>query len=340
MSNRSDYYLSRREFLTTVAAAGTGALLGFPTESGTAEPPPETTTLRLSQFPSICWAPLYMAEEFLRVEGFTDVQYIKTKGGDESEKLLASGDANVSLGFSARHVKRVDAGDPAVVLGGVHIGCFELFGSDRIRSVRDLKGKSVAVGQLGSGRHLFLATMVAYVGLDPRKDINWITEPPANAMQLFTEGKIDAYMGFPPEPQELRARKVGRVIVNTMMDKPWSQYFCCAVVANREFARRHPVATKRALRAILKATDATARDPQKAARIVVDKGITNNYDFALQTMKDMHYAQWRDFDPEDTIRFYSLRLHEVGMIKSSPQKIIAHGTDWRFLRELKKEMKA
>jgi NitT/TauT family transport system substrate-binding protein len=53
----------------------------------------------------------------------------------------------------------------------------------------------------------------------------------------------------------------------------------------------------------------------------------------------MAYQQWREYDPEDTIRFYSLRLHEVGMIKSTPQKIMAQGTEWRFLRELKKEMK-
>ena len=38
------------------------------------------------------------------------------------------------------------------------------------------------------------------------------------------------------------------------------------------------------------------------------------------------------------MRFYALRLHEPGMIKS-PQKLIAQGTDWRFFNELKKEMK-
>ena len=45
-------------------------------------------------------------------------------------------------------------------------------------------------------------------------------------------------------------------------------------------------------------------------------------------------------DVADTMRFYALRMHEAGMIKSSPQKIIADGTDWRFLNELKRELKA
>jgi NitT/TauT family transport system substrate-binding protein len=158
-------------------------------------------------------------------------------------------------------------------------------------------------------------------------------------MQLFIEGKIDAFMAFPPEPQELRAKKIGHVVVNTMMDRPWSQYFCCVVVSSREFVSKNPAATKRALRAILKATELTSREPEKAARRLVDRGVTKHYDYALQTMNEIHYAHWRDYDPEDTVRFLSLRLHEAGLIKSSPQKIIAQGTDWRFLRELKKEMK-
>jgi NitT/TauT family transport system substrate-binding protein len=71
----------------------------------------------------------------------------------------------------------------------------------------------------------------------------------------------------------------------------------------------------------------------------VDRGFTQHYDYALQAMKEISYGKWRAYDPEDTIRFYALRLHEVRMIKSTPQKIIAQGTDWRFLKELKKELK-
>jgi NitT/TauT family transport system substrate-binding protein len=40
------------------------------------------------------------------------------------------------------------------------------------------------------------------------------------------------------------------------------------------------------------------------------------------------------------MRFYALRLHEVGMIKSSPNQLIMDGTDWSFLDELKRELKA
>ena len=131
------------------------------------------------------------------------------------------------------------------------------------------------------------------------------------------------------------------VVVNSMVDRPWSQYFCCMVAGNREFVRKHPVATKRALRAILNASSLIAREPERTARFLADRGFTQNYNFALQALREMEMAftAWREFDPEDTLRFYALRLHESGMIKSSPNKIIAKGTDWRFLNELKKELK-
>ena len=330
---------SRRKFLGGLTLAGTAGLVGLRPEPAAAEPPPETTRLRLVQGPSICQAPQYVAEEFLRGEGFTEVHYVEAGAGAGLDKALASGEAHLSLNFGARVILRLDAEDPIVILGGVHVGCFELFGTDRVQTIRDLKGKTVAVQGLGSSQHVFLARMAAYVGLDPNRDIHWVTYSQAEAMQRFAEGQVDAYMAFPPEPQELREKKIGHIVVNSSVDRPWSQYFCCMAVGNREFVRKHPVATKRALRALLKATDVCAVEPERAARSIVDRGFTPRYDYALQTMQEVPYNRWREYDPEDTVRFYALRLHEAGMIKSSPQKIITQGTDWRFLIALKKELK-
>jgi NitT/TauT family transport system substrate-binding protein len=331
--------LRRREFLRGLTLAGAGGLLGFHPRRVAAEPPPETTTLRLRQGQGICTAPQYVAEALLRSEGFTEVRYVKVDAVRDIERALASGEVDLTMHFAAPLVVRLDQADPIVVLAGVHVGCFELFGTERVRAIRDLKGKTVAVPDLQTGPITFLASMVAYVGLDPQKDITWVTHPPAEAKQLLAEGKIDAFLGFPPDPQELRAKQIGHVVVNSTVDRPWSQYFCCLAVGNREFVRQHPVATKRALRAILKAANLCALEPERAARAIVDKGFTPRYDYALQTMQEIPYDKWREYDPEDTVRFYALRLHEAGMIKASPQKLIAQGTDWRFLNELKKELK-
>jgi NitT/TauT family transport system substrate-binding protein len=338
MHIKRDAGWNRREFLTTLSLAGAAGFLGVRSESVAAEPPLETTKLKLMEINAICIAPVYVAAELLRAEGFTDVKYVKAESGPGT--ATGSGEIDVGVTNVWNIVSQIDAGEPIVFLAGLHVGCFELFGHDRIRSISDLKGKSVAVSSPRSGRHLFLASMATHAGLDPRKDIKWVTDPVAEAVRLFTEGKVDAFMAFPPEPQELRAKKIGHVVVNTTLDRPWSQYFCCMAWGNREFVRKNPVATKRALRAMLKANQICVVEPERVARLLVDKGHTKQYDYALQSLKEIPYGRWRDYDAEDTVRFYSLRLHEAGMIKSNPQKIISQGTDWRFLRELKKELKA
>jgi NitT/TauT family transport system substrate-binding protein len=112
------------------------------------------------------------------------------------------------------------------------------------------------------------------------------------------------------------------------------------LAASPEYVRDHPIAAKRVLRAILKAADLCATEPARAARVVVDGGFTPRYDYALQTLSENSYDRWREYDPEDTMRFYALRLHDTGLINTNPNKIIADNTDWRFLNELKRELKA
>jgi NitT/TauT family transport system substrate-binding protein len=329
---------SRRRFLTTASLAGAAGLVRAP-RAVAAEGALETTTVRLSKNPGICIAPQYVAEELLSAEGFTDIRYVETPAAKAPE-AIGRGKVDFAMNYAPVLIPAIDAGERITLLAGVMVGCFELFAREGIRSVADLKGSSVGVQDWGSTAHVLVALMAAHVGLDPAKDIRWATDPSVKPIEQFVEGKIDAFMGFPPQPQDLRARQIGHVIVNSTVDRPWSQYFCCMVAGNRDYVRNYPVASKRVLRAILKATDLCANEPTRVARQIVDGGFTPRYDYALQTFNEVPYDRWRDYDAADTIRFYALRMHETGFIKSSPQKIIADGTDWRFLNELKRELKA
>jgi NitT/TauT family transport system substrate-binding protein len=181
--------------------------------------------------------------------------------------------------------------------------------------------------------------MTALVGLDPAKDFRWLTDPSLRPMDLFVAGKIDAFLASPPDLQEVRARNIGHVIVSSINDRPWSQYYCCMLATHIEFARKYPVATKRVLRAILKATDLCVSEPKRVAQLLVDQGYSKRYDYALQALNDIRYDVWREYDPEDSLRFYALRLHEARLIQSNPNQLIAEYTDWRFLDELKRALK-
>ena len=330
----------RRVFLKRTLSVGAASCVGLDCLPAAAERELETTKIRFVHSPALCLAPQYLAEELLRMEGFTDVEYVAV-GTRNAPEALAEGRADLSMWTVPGLIPYVDAGLPVVMLAGVHSGCYELFGNDRVRAIRDLKGKTVAIYNYGQGDHILLSSMLAYVGIKPQ-EVKWITSESTlrDSMVLFAEGKADAFFGFVPQPQELRAKKIGHVIVDTSKDRPWSQYYCCMFAANSNFAQRHPIATKRVLRAILIAADICAADPQRAARYLADKNYETRFGIGLDVLKSLSYTRWRETNPEDTIRFHALRLHEVGMIKSRPEKLIAQGTDWRFLNELKNELKA
>jgi NitT/TauT family transport system substrate-binding protein len=329
---------TRRRFLTGLSGIGAAALLPRPALA--ADGPLETTSVRLPKFPGICVAPEYVVDDLLRAEGFTDIRPVPFAPDTQIPDLIARGVIDFGLNYATVLVAGIDRGVAMKILTGVHVGCLELFVTDAIRGVPDLAGRKVGISAMGSPEHLFLSVIAANVGIDPKAQIDWVTGGEVRPKQLFIDGKIDAFLGSPPEPQELRARGMGRVVVNSAVDRPWSQYFCCMLAGSRDYVEKHPVATKRVVRAILKAADLCASEPARAARMLVDGGFTPRYDLALQALEEIPYDKWREYDAEDTMRFYALRLHEVGFIKSSPQKIIAEGTDWRFLNELKRELKA
>jgi NitT/TauT family transport system substrate-binding protein len=337
--DRAPVDLPRRQFVQTLGFGGGAALIGLRPRTAAAEPPPETTRIRLHDAPIACFAPSYVAGELLAAEGFTNIEYVKTPLDEGPSVPLAQGKVDFIMNDPPGHLMSINEGGPIVMLAGIHTGCWELFGSDSVRSLRDLRGKTVAAPRRSS-RAAFVAAMVASVGLDPVRDIIWVDLAPRESMDLFAQGKIDAFMGFAPEPQELRSRGIGHVLLNTLTDQPWSQYFCCMAATNRSFLTRYPIATKRALRAMLKAADVCINEPERAARIVVKSGVSDRYEYVLQAVKEIGYRNWRIYESEDTVRFWALRLREQGFVRLSPKKVTAENTDFRFITELKRELKA
>jgi NitT/TauT family transport system substrate-binding protein len=328
--------VSRRRFLAGASVLGAASLVGLQ-RAAAAEPPPETRSIRLLESPIICLAPQRLAEELLRAEGFTDVQYVRSLSWNE---LLPSGQADISMLFAPPQILQIDAGKPIVVLAGGHIGCVELVARESIQSTLGLKGKTIAVSEEAGDEKIFISLFLSYVGLDPLRDVEWLIHPVVDTPRLFQDGKVDAFLTGPPFGADLRARKVGRAIVNMTVDRPWSQYFCCLITGNREFVRQHPHATKRALRAILKANDLCTAQPERTARLMQSIGLAPSYESALRSIREIPYARWREYDPEDSLRFYALRMREVRMIKHTPQQIIGRGADWRIWKELRRELKA
>jgi len=320
---------TRRDFVRAAYAAGA---LSLAPSLLAADRKIETTRIVIGEGGAICTSPSYVAEHLLKAEGFKDVEFLPAVN-------RAKGD--FAFAYGPTWLEWIDGGAPLVIVAGLHPGCIEIFGAKDIRSLRDLRGKVVAESGRGTGPRTLVSTMLSYVGLDPRKDIEWRKEPSLDqAARLLDEGKIQAYVGVPPEPQHLRARNVGNVILNTTTDRPWSQHMCCMIAANRDFVRKNPVATKRALRAFLKASDLCASEPERASSLVAGLRPEMNPKLLQQVYRELPYRAWRELSAEGTVQFFALRMSETGMVKSNAQKLVSQATDWRFLNELKKELKA
>ena len=332
--------ISRRGFLTRASTLGAASLIGVP-QIALAEPPPETTTFRIAQGPFICYAPQMLAEAMLRQEGFTNVEYIPIPAYHTHATFVADGGVDLAVFGPTSAIRALDEGWPLTMVAGVHVGCWELFANENIRNVGGLAGKRVAILKDSAVDHLWIAAMLAYVGVHPRKQVHWVsTGKLSESMRLFLRGEVDAFLAFPPQPQDMRRLNAGHVLVNTTFDSPWSQYFCCMAAMKKEFVQRNPIASKRAIRALLKAVDICSYQPEVTARLLVKKGFAPSYETGLEIIKEIPYGRWRTDNPEDTLRFHGLRLYEVGMLKHHPSELIEAGTDFSILNELKREMKA
>lgn len=351
--------VSRRELLRwtlgTGAALASGGLLATCSQPagpaaqrspGATLPPPETTTVRFVS-PAPCDPPSALAKEFLLEEGFTDIKY--PRASNTTTDWLTSGVADFSTGYGNLIAANVDAGLPIVALAGMHPGCFELFATPGISTIRDLRGKSIAVNARNASDQFygFFAILLAYVGVDPQTEVNFIEiGPDLNALRdAYLDGRSQAFIAPAAFGPLLRRnpKNPGKVILDTTMDKPWSQYYCCQLVANRDWARRYPIATKRLTRALLRAADEVTKDKKRAAREYVARGFyatasPNDEEITNEVIRDLSY-DWREFDPEETLRFFALRLADAKIVRSTPQQIIAQGSDFAYMRELRTELK-
>ena len=116
----------------------------------------------------------------------------------------------------------------------------------------------------GSAQYVFVAVIATSVDLDLNRATNWVDMSGADNRRLIAQGKVDAYLAFPPDAQALRSRKIGHTLLNSATDRSRWQYFCRLLLANQEFVRKNPITTKRAARAILKASEICASDPASA----------------------------------------------------------------------------
>ena len=324
-------------------AAGVGAgVAGFGWQTGAAEPPPETRRIRILQDPNLpvlCWAPQYLAIEFFRMEGFEEIETVPFELPNNAW-MLANDRVDLTLPLATDLAIAVDKGAPITLLGGLHVGCVEVFASDRVGGLTDLKGARLLASSEDSDARQFLSVVLTYVGLDPESDVEWVYDHDWGKWPgMLERGEVDVLRAFPSMTYDIQKLGIAKVILNTTVDDPWRNFYCCMIAARSDFVQKYPVATKRALRAFAKAQELCTADREGSAQRLVELGATDRLDYARRALDEIPFGAWRDYDPAATLRFFALRLREAGLIEASPNAIIGRGTDFSFLDELRTEMK-
>ncbi|MDR7554136.1 MAG: ABC transporter substrate-binding protein [Armatimonadota bacterium] len=298
-------------------------------------PPPETSTIRLGSLP--CDHPIMASEPFLREEGFTNVEILA--GGQ-----LASGRTDIEAGFGVWSITSLlQAGQRPVVLAPLHPGCIEIWAQPGIRSLQDLRGRRVVVTARTFENLAYsgFAIVLKQAGLDPA-EVNWVIQPDANLVALYLAGQNDAVWSASVGAAALRRNPAnpGHVIHNQLMDRPWSLTACCLLLARQEWYRAHPVAAKRAVRAILRAADAQTASRADAVKRATDRGLFGgpaNFDNVLYTAS-MVPANWRDLDMERSLRFYARLVADVGLLTVGVDEVV-RTVEPRIFDELRAELR-
>jgi len=209
----------------------------------------------------------------------------------------------------------MDAGAPITLSGGVHPGCFELFANENIRSITDLKGKSVGVRAWVS-QHSFLAVSQLCRLDPPRTSMDTRQRQTIGALRRRKDRCVP---GFSRSRRNCGPadRSCDR---HSTLDRPWSQYFCCMLAGNADSSATIRPRPSVVLRAILKRLTSASRT-QASRATGFGWGVTASYEYALQTMKEVPY-QVREYDPRtrsDSTRCACTRGHsQSSPIGSSP----------------------
>jgi NitT/TauT family transport system substrate-binding protein len=283
-------------------------------------------------------APLLFAGDYLRDDGI-NVEYVTRDADYALINDVADGRIDIGYYFIAHLTHAVDAGLPVVMLGGAHTACFQIVATDEVADITQLAGKKLGfvTREASEGDYSFTQAILQHIGIVPGQDVELVPIRPADVLTALGS-KVDALHTYPPYTLQVHDFNQGHVILDSLVDRPWSQNLCCAFFTSRTFLEQNPALTRLALRAMLRGVDHCATDPAGAAQRFVEQSWVRTDAYATRTLEQVPLNVWRTHRPEDSIRFYSLLMHGVGVIESTPEEIIQKGTDLTFFNELKQEL--
>jgi NitT/TauT family transport system substrate-binding protein len=350
-SHVGDTRFSRRNLLLAsglgLAGAGAALLVGCGKDDGPVAlpppgsqlPPPEVARIRVPGFDgsSLCLSPSLLIDDFLAEEGM-EAELVVVPTTQSWVEAVHNGVFDFTQDFAAAAVAGLDQGYDLTVLAGVHAGCLELFARLEFDELSTLDSRVIAVPYGNNATlpdYAFMVTLMNFIGVPAARTV--VSYDEHLLPELLASGEVDAVLAYQPLAENLRSIEGVRTLLSTAEDPPWSNYYCCTFTGNSHFVRENPIATLRTLRALMRATDLMATQPDVALARMIERGYAKDDAASRRVFHGLPYGRWRTVHPEDSLRFYALRLREVEEISAAPESIV-DSSDWRFLDWLKQDM--
>ena len=271
---------------------------------------------------------------FYEAEGLkegVDYEYVDA-GGETGAVLLSTGKADVAIGLISGMLQPHDNGLEAKAISGLHTGCITLvtLGDSDIKTVADLKGKTIGVTALSSSQHIAALRALRYEGLSG-DDVEFVVYDADSIQQALLNGAVDV-IGLGDYKAAIMAREEGtRIIFDTSTDERLKDENCCVLYASNSAIARKPATLAKMVTAIQKASIWIEKNPELAAQIQVAQGYTvGDVNVNTELLKTYQYptsltllreAVYRNFDD----------AKDIGLLKEDTDKEALAESSYLFL---------
>jgi NitT/TauT family transport system substrate-binding protein len=231
------------------------------------------TKVRVGYIGLTCEAPIFTAVEkgFFKDEGL-DVELVKCEWANYKD-VLATGGFDITHHLVMLFLKPIEQGVDVKFLAGIHRGCLRVQTSTTspIHTVDDLRGKTIGIPGMGTPPFIFANRVLTAHGIDPSKDITWKVYPAGELGLALQKGDVDAVADSEPIGTLLTSDGKVRNVADQATEEPYSDEYCCAVLAWGKFVEKNPKAAAAATRALLRGAKWVETNPRAAAQLSVEK---------------------------------------------------------------------
>lgn len=268
------------------------ALSGCGAKTEQAAAPAGPKKVRIGYSGGACEAFLFSAYEkgLFKAEGL-DVELVKVDF-ETLKEALATGKIDASSGMVMKWVKPFEQGVDAAFTSGIHTGCIQLLvkpGSN-IKSISDLRGKVIANNGMGDGPMIFVSRALAQEGIDFKKDVQWKAYPAPELEGVLDRGEADAITLSDPIAQLIIEKGKAVKLLNTTVDAPYNQEYCCMATVSGKLLREDPKTAAAISRGMMKGAEWVQAHQDEAAQLIIEKKyIPGNPELVAKLLKSYNY---------------------------------------------------